>query len=147
VFGIVVVDDGVAEVQLEAAAKVRIGGAAGQLLERVVLQRIQPAESDQTVWKLCDLFAGPVIVAFELLCGVVSVSRRLLEDVRRGQDDCAFDAGRVELLDQVGGGSRLHRGHRRRRRHECRKLGAEQVLMVVGERHRRPRVAAFLLAA
>jgi len=74
VFGVVVVDDGVAEMQFEAAVKVRIGRTAGQLLERVVLQRVQPAESDQTVWKLCDLFAGPVIVAFELLRGVVSVS-------------------------------------------------------------------------
>jgi hypothetical protein len=117
VFRIVEVDDGVAEVQFEAAAKVRIGGTAGQLLERVVLQRVQPAESDQTVWKQCDLFAGPVIVAFELLLGVINVSRRLLEDVRRGQDNCAFYAGSVELRDQVGGGSRLHRGHRGRRRH------------------------------
>jgi hypothetical protein len=98
--GIVEVDDRVAKVQFEAAAKVRVGGTAGQLLQRVVLQRVQRAESDQTPWKLCDLPAGPVIVAFEFLLGVVNVSRRLLEDVRRGQDDCAFDARRVELLDR-----------------------------------------------
>ena len=105
VFGIVVVDDGVSEVQLEAAAKVRIGGTPGQLLERVVLQRVQPAESDETVRKLCDLLAGPVVVASEL-----SPQRRLrcekaARRCRPSTGRLPADARGVQLRNQVGGSS------------------------------------------
>ena len=134
VCGIVVVDDGVSEVQLEAPAKVRISRAAHELLECVVLQRVETTESDQPIGKLRHLPAGPVVLASELLRGRVNLTRRLFEDVGRRQHDRTLDPRRIELLDEVGCSPRLHRCDRRRRRHQRRKLRAEQVLMVIGER-------------
>ena len=67
--GIVVVDDGVAEVELEPTAEVRVFGAPRQLLERVVLQRVEAAESDQPIRERGDLPAGPVVVASDLFGG------------------------------------------------------------------------------
>jgi hypothetical protein len=81
--GIVVVDDRVTEVQLEAATEVRVLGAPRQLIERVVLQRVEAAEPDQTVWKTSDLPACPVVVATDFLGGRVCVAGRLLEDIGR----------------------------------------------------------------
>lgn len=55
VLGVVVIDRRVAEVQLEAVAKVRILRAAPDLAERIVLQGIDAAEAAETIGEARDL--------------------------------------------------------------------------------------------
>jgi hypothetical protein len=52
---VVVVDSRVAKMQFEAAAQVRIFRAPRQLVEGVVLERVEAAESDETIGELSDL--------------------------------------------------------------------------------------------
>ena len=55
------VDVRVAEVQFHSGAKMRVGGASRDLVDRVVLQRVDAAEPDQPIGILRDLVARPVV--------------------------------------------------------------------------------------
>jgi len=132
-------------VELEASAKVRIVGASRQFIERIVLQRIEAAEPDQTVREFSDLLTGPVVLTSELLRSGVCLARWLLEDVGRRENYSAPDPCRVELRNQVGRRPRLRRCYGWRRRHQRGKLWAEQVLMVIGERRRQGHIRPSVL--
>lgn len=82
VLRVVVVDDRVPEVQLEAVAKARILRAAGQLLERIVPERIEAAEASQPIREACHLLAGPVVLGLDLLVLVLDGSVRAPKRVR-----------------------------------------------------------------
>src|SRR6185503_11817262 len=93
----------VAEVKLDAAAEAPVGGAAGELLQRVVLQRVEAAERDQPVRIARRLRGGPVVLGPYLGVLVFYRASRAPVYVCDREHDRAADARRVEEGDEVVG--------------------------------------------
>jgi hypothetical protein len=129
VLGILDVHVGIGEMQFETGPQMRILCAARNLLERVVSQRVDAAEANQTILELCDFAAGPVVFIDDSRALVLDLRRtvRVTERVRLREDSRAPDAGGVEQRDQIGRCDWFD---------SCRRCddGAVQVLVVVGDR-------------
>src|SRR5215471_5865132 len=74
------------------------------LVERVVLQRVHPAQATQAVRIACHLAACPVVLRLHLHVLVLDGRPvRVAELVRGGQNRRAPDARGIEILQQFGG--------------------------------------------
>ena len=96
--------------ELQAVVQVRIARAPRELLERVVLQRIEAAEAAQPV--RVGARPVPLVQSFSALTfsySRVDRSGRAAIDVGDRQHGCTLDAGGVEQPDEL----RRHRSVRR----------------------------------
>ncbi len=66
VLRIIEIDVGVSEVHLEAGTQDGVAGAAGDLFESVVLERVDAAEGPEAAWVQGDLLRGPVVFRLHL---------------------------------------------------------------------------------
>src|SRR4029079_8568202 len=104
VFLYVEIDIRVAKVELESRAQIRIPRAALDFVERIVAERIDRTEPDQTRRVRGDLRADPVVLRAN--SGVLVRARvleRVGESVGVGKNHRAVDAGDIHLLDQIRG--------------------------------------------
>src|SRR3990170_996686 len=79
--GVVVINPGVREMQLQSAPQPRILRTASELVKCVLFQRIDAAEANETIRKPCDLAAGPIVLCFDLRIFVRGGSFGITEDV------------------------------------------------------------------
>jgi hypothetical protein len=94
--GIVIVDSGISEMKLYPPAKFRRPGATCDFIHCVILQWIDSAEANQSVWKFRNFPRGPIVVRSHLFVIVRNVARRLGKDVGRRKNDGTRDACGVE---------------------------------------------------
>jgi hypothetical protein len=129
VSGIVVVDRRIAEVQFQPVAEMRVLRTTGQLLERIFLQWVDAAEAPEAIRVAGYLLTGPVVFRLHALILVLEFSIGAALEVCNGQYRGPSNARCVQQSNKVIGRDRFDR-------HHFDAGGAEQMLMMVGERRR-----------
>src|SRR5256885_16911813 len=89
VVGVFQLHIGVSKMELDPATQVRILCASGELVESVLLERVEAAECAQSFRVLRRLLAGPIVFRAHPGVFIVEAARGTAVDVGDGKQQCS----------------------------------------------------------